>query len=90
MTIEKKLKELKEKTDIVQVIGQYTTLRGRNHQYYGCCPFHKERSPSLSMDSKKQLWHCFGCGKGGDIIDFIRFAENTDTRGAMKKLRGMT
>ncbi len=84
------IKEIKERIDIVQVIEHYVTLRGRNHQYYGYCPLHSDHSPSLSVDSEKQLWHCFGCGKGGDVIDFIKLVENIDIRGAMKKLGGMT
>jgi hypothetical protein len=82
--------QMKEHTDIVEVIGRYTNLKGNGSQYYGCCLFHDDQSPSLSVDSEKQLWHCFGCGKGGDVIDFIKLAEDLDTRGAMKVLARRT
>lgn len=84
------IRQIKENADIVEVIGRYTNLKGKGSQYYGHCPFHDDRSPSLSVDSEKQLWHCFGCGKGGDVIDFIKLAENLDTKGAIEVLARRT
>jgi len=80
--------KIKEERDIVEIINRYTTLKGRNGKYYGCCPLHEDRAPSLSIDAEKQLWHCFGCGKGGDIIDFVKLAENIDTNQAITILLG--
>lgn len=82
------IRQIKQNTNIVEVIGRYTRLRGRANQYYGLCPFHHDRLASLSVDSNKQLWHCFGCGKGGDVIDFVKLAENLDTREVIKMLAG--
>lgn len=82
------IRQIKENTDIVEVIGRYTRLKGRGNQYYGRCPLHNDRLASLSVDSNKRLFHCFGCGKGGDVIDFLKLAENLDTRGAIKMLGG--
>jgi len=80
------IQAIKETNDIVDIISRYTTLRGRDTRYYGYCPFHQDHTPSLSVDTKKQLWHCFSCEQGGDIIDFIKLAENLDTRGAINFL----
>ena len=82
--------KIKKEVDIVDVINRYTRLRGRNGKHYGCCPLHEDRAPSLSVDAEKQLWHCFGCGKGGDIIDFVKLAENVDTNQAIAVLLGNT
>ena len=82
------IRQIKENTDIIEVTSRYTRLRGNGNQYYGRCPFHKDRTASLSVDSNKNLWHCFGCGKGGDVLDFIKLAENLDTGGAIKLLMG--
>jgi hypothetical protein len=82
------IKKIKEEVDIVEVIDCYTELKGRNGRYYGQCPLHTDRAPSLSVDAEKRLWHCFGCGKGGDIIDFVKQVENIDTRQAIKILLG--
>jgi len=78
--------KIKSSVDIIDVISRYTKLTGRGTQYYGCCPLHDDRHASLSVDSGKQLWHCFGCGKGGDVIDFIKLVEKVDTREAIKLL----
>jgi hypothetical protein len=84
------IQAIKEVNDIEDVVRRYTTLKGRDTQYYGHCPFHQDHAPSLSVDTKKQLWHCFGCGKGGDVIDFIKLAENLDTKGAIEVLARRT
>lgn len=66
------LEEVKERMDIVELVGQFTELRGHGDKLMGRCPLHDERNPSFSVDRKKGLWHCFsGCG-GGDGISFIQ------------------
>lgn len=69
--------ELLKKNDIVDVVGSYVhlTKRSGNNQF-GLCPFHSERTPSFSVNADKQIYHCFGCGKGGNVINFIREVEN--------------
>ncbi len=75
-----------EKTDIVKLISRYVTLKRAGSSYKACCPFHNERTPSFSVDPNKQLYHCFGCGKGGNAITFLRDIENIDTIDAIKML----
>ena len=77
---------LLEKTDIVKLISRYATLRRAGSSYKACCPFHSERTPSFSVDANKQLYHCFGCGKGGNAITFLRDIENIETIDAIKML----
>jgi len=75
---EGEIEELKSRTDIQNIISGYINLKRSGKSYLGLCPFHKEKTPSFSVDSRKQLYHCFGCGEGGDIISFIMKVENLD------------
>lgn len=77
---------LLERTDIVKLISRYVTLKRAGSSFKACCPFHNERTPSFSVDPAKQLYHCFGCGKGGNAITFLRDIENIDTIDAIKML----
>src|SRR5438105_4417168 len=61
--------------DIVEVISAHTDLRRSGTRYTGLCPFHDERSPSFSVDPTEKLYHCFGCGVGGDVIKFVEEKE---------------
>lgn len=63
--------QVKEATDIVAVIGQYVTLRRRGSSLLGLCPFHTEKTPSFNVNADRQFFHCFGCGKGGDVFTFL-------------------
>lgn len=65
------LDELRERADIVKVIGSYVTLKKNGHRYVGLCPFHNETAPSFSVDEQKQVYHCFGCKAGGSVIQFV-------------------
>jgi DNA primase len=67
------IEQVREANNIVDVIGQYTQLKGRGHQYVGLCPFpdHNEKSPSFSVSESKQLYHCFGCKKSGNLFTFL-------------------
>ena len=68
---------LRERTDIVEIIGGYVRLKREGaHGFKGLCPFHGEKTPSFRIDSAKGLWHCFGCGLGGNIYQFVQKAEN--------------
>jgi len=68
--------ELKLNVDIYNIISNYVNLKKSGKNFIGLCPFHKEKTPSFIVDSKAQLYHCFGCGAGGDVISFIMKAEN--------------
>ncbi len=65
------LEELTARNDIVDVVGQYVTLNAKGGSYWGCCPFHNEKTPSFHVLPDKQFYHCFGCKKGGGVINFI-------------------
>lgn len=69
------VERVKEASDIVEVISAYTDLKRSGTRYSGLCPFHDERSPSFSVDPSDKLYHCFGCGVGGDVIKFVEEKE---------------
>ena len=77
---------LLERTDIVKLISRYVPLRRMGSSYKACCPFHSERTPSFSVDPSKQLYHCFGCGKGGNAITFLADIESIDRIDAIRML----
>lgn len=68
--------EIREKADIVNIISDYVAIRKRGKNYLGLCPFHSERTPSFTVSQEKQLFHCFGCGEGGNVFSFLMKAEN--------------
>ena len=80
------LSELYTKSDIVDVISGYTTLTERGGQYWGLCPFHKEKTPSFSVNRDKQLYYCFGCKQGGNVANFIMKTENVSFSEAIEIL----
>ena len=69
------LDRLKQTADIVEVISAHTDLRRQGARWVGLCPFHEERTPSFSVDAQEKLYHCFGCGVGGDVIKFVEEKE---------------
>ena len=69
--------EVKQKTDIVEVISQYATLKKSGRNLTALCPFHSEKNPSFFVYPEQQSWHCFGaCNTGGDVLSFIMKKEN--------------
>lgn len=74
------------KPDILEVVSRYTSLRQRGREYFGHAVCHNDRSPSLRVNAEKQTWYCDPCAIGGDCIEFIKLAEQTDFRGALKIL----
>ena len=72
--------------NIVDVISSYTSLRKSGKEYVGLCPFHTEKTPSFSVNSEKGVFHCFGCGEGGDVIRFIEKAEGLGFKSALEHL----
>ena len=73
---EELVEQIREKNDIVDVISSYISLKKSGSNYMGLCPFHNEKSPSFSVSQTKQMYHCFGCGVGGNIYTFIMEYEN--------------
>lgn len=70
-----KIAEVRDRTDIVAVIGEYVSLKRAGTNWKGLCPFHNEKSPSFNVQPVRQFFHCFGCGKSGDVFTFIRELE---------------
>lgn len=71
------LQELCERNDIVDVVSGYVRLTKKSgSNQFGLCPFHSEKTPSFSVSADKQIFHCFGCGKGGGVINFVMEVEN--------------
>ena len=80
------LNEVKQSNDIVDVISQYVHLKRSGRNYFGLCPFHSEKSPSFSVSPDKQIFHCFGCGVGGNVISFISKIEGLNFVEAVQML----
>ncbi|MDY6065035.1 MAG: DNA primase [Finegoldia sp.] len=83
---EEKIEEIKESVDIVSVISDYVDLKKRGQNYIGLCPFHNEKTPSFTVSQNKKIFHCFGCGVGGDVISFIMKIEGMSYIEAIKYL----
>lgn len=80
------IEEVRQRNPIVDVIGSYVHLTKKGGNYFGLCPFHNEKSPSFSVSASKQMYHCFGCGKGGNVLTFIMEYENYSFPEAMEML----
>ena len=83
---ESSVREVVAATDMVEVVSGRTALRKAGARYSGRCPFHEERTPSFSVNPADKLYHCFGCGKGGDVITFVRETENLEFADAVEWL----
>jgi DNA primase len=83
------VREVKSRLNIADVVGDYVSLRKTGETYWGKCPFHSEKTPSFSVSEKRQTFHCFGCGKGGDIFTFVMEMEGLEFREALEKLAAM-
>jgi len=80
------VRAIKERADIVAIISRYVSLSKSGANYKGRCPFHKDDTPSMTVSAEKGLWHCFGCGEGGDVIAFLMKIERLSFVEAMKRL----
>ena len=80
------MREVVAAADMVEVVSGRTALRKSGARYSGRCPFHEERTPSFSVNPVEKLYHCFGCGKGGDVITFVRETENLEFAAAVEWL----
>ncbi len=72
------IQEIIAANDIVALVGQYVSLRRSGNSYVGLCPFHKEKTPSFHVTADRQLYYCFGCGAGGNIVEFVKNIEHLD------------
>ena len=82
--------QIKEKLDIAQFIGEYLELKPAGKNLKGLCPFHGEKSPSFVVSPDRQIWHCFGCGVGGDVFGFLMQYENIEFIEALRALAEKT
>ena len=80
------IEEVRIRSDIIDVISGYVKLQKKGKEYTGLCPFHNEKSPSFWVNSEKQIYHCFGCGAGGNVFSFIMQYENYTFQEAVKML----
>ena len=78
--------EILNRCDIVEVISKYVALSKKGKNYFGLCPFHKEKTGSFAVSRNKQIYHCFGCGEGGNVIRFIMRVENIGFKEALEML----
>ncbi len=80
------IEEIISRNDIVDVISQYVTLKRSGRNFLGLCPFHKEKTPSFSVSPDKQIFHCFGCGVGGNVVHFVSKIENLNFKESLEML----
>lgn len=80
------LRALKQRSDIVEIIRSYVAVDRKGGNYWACCPFHHEKTPSFSVNEGEQFYHCFGCQESGDVIKFVQEIESTDFMGAVRIL----
>ncbi|MBR3690612.1 MAG: DNA primase [Eggerthellaceae bacterium] len=80
------IQRVRDANDIVAVIGERSPVRQRGRDFWCCCPIHNEKTPSLKIDPAMQLWHCVGCGEGGDVFGFIMKTEDMSFPEAVRKL----
>ena len=78
--------DLVARSDIVDVVSDYVTLTPKGGSYLGLCPFHGEKTPSFHVIKDRQMYHCFGCGKGGGVISFVMDVENLPYPDAIRLL----
>ncbi|MED1205106.1 DNA primase [Heyndrickxia acidicola] len=86
MIPDEKINQIRQANDIVDVIGDYIHLKKQGRNYFGLCPFHGENTPSFSVSADKQIYHCFGCGMGGNVFSFIMDIDGASFQEAVVKL----
>lgn len=84
------IQKMQADVDIVAIIGKHTSLKKRGNEFVGCCPFHQEKTPSFSVNPQKNMYHCYGCGKGGNAITFLMEYEKHDFVSALRFLADAT
>jgi DNA primase len=80
------LQQIRNASDIVDIVGSYLPLKRAGGNFVALCPFHKEKTPSFNDNPHKQIFHCFGCHKGGDVFRFVQEYENVSFPEAIQRL----
>ena len=80
------IEQIRKENNIVDIVGEYVQLKKKGNNYIGLCPFHQEKSPSFSVAEDKQIFKCFGCGKGGSVISFLMEIEGMPFQEALAYL----
>lgn len=80
------IQKVREASDLVAIVGERSPVRQRGRDFWCCCPLHNEKTPSFKIDPATQLWHCFGCGEGGDVFAFLMKTEDLNFPEAVRKL----
>src|SRR5574340_1737929 len=80
------VEDVRASADIVKIVGDYVQLRKAGANMMGLCPFHQEKTPSFAVHPAKQIFHCFGCGVGGDVFKFIMLVEHLTFPEALERL----
>ena len=80
------LDELRSRISLEEVVSEYVPLKQKGRRYWGCCPFHNEKTPSFSVDTEAQMYYCFGCHKGGTVINFVMDMERMEFMDAVRLL----
>lgn len=78
--------DVRSQTNIVDVVGQYVQLKKSGNNLFGICPFHDEKTPSFSVSEEKQIFHCFSCGRGGNVFKFLMELEQISFPEAVTKI----
>ncbi len=79
------IEEIRSQVNIVDVVSQFVQLKQSGKNLFGLCPFHEERTPSFSVSEDKQIFHCFSCGRGGNVFKFLMELQNISFPEAVKK-----
>ena len=80
------IEEVRQNNDVVDIISQYVHLTRKGRNYFGLCPFHSEKSPSFSVSPDRQIFHCFGCGVGGNVYTFLMKIEGITFKESLEQL----
>ena len=80
------LEELRSRVSLEEVVSEYVPLKQKGRRFWGCCPFHNEKTPSFSVDSEAQMYYCFGCHKGGTVVNFVMDMERMEFMDAVRLL----